>query len=166
MIFNSVMSKDVNIFHGLSEIEKNLKISKNLLSEINHQATGLGKLIPKYADSTSSILRQLRNLFSLKQGFVPESLLSAVDSLASNLASIFSGILDQNKPQELKQGSPTLESKQGEYMSTLNKQLIDLARQHDNSAKVPSVEYSKMKMVNNQMKIEFEKMNHLKIEKA
>lgn len=51
-------------------------------------------------------------------------------------------------------------------MASLNKQLIDLAQQQDYSAKVPSVEYSKMKMVNIQMKAEFEKMSHLKVEKA
>jgi uncharacterized protein YlxW (UPF0749 family) len=46
----------------------------------------------------------------------------------------------------------------------MNKHLIFLAKQKDEEAKVPSVEYSKLRLINQQMRKEFEKMKDLKIE--
>lgn len=46
----------------------------------------------------------------------------------------------------------------------MNRQLIYLAKSKDDHAKVPSVEYSKLKIINQQMKKEFEKMKLLKID--
>lgn len=117
----------------------------------------------------SNILREFRSFFNLGAEINPVSLLENYSGVISSLKSIFKfisknvgGTLFQNHPTSGNTNAKTLEK--NKYSQAMNRQLIYLAKSKDDHAKVPSVEYSKLKIINQQMKKEFEKMKLLKID--